>query len=261
LNRSNIEWTEATWNPVTGCSKISSGCKYCYAERWALMQEKRGISQYRNGFSLTLAPERLNDPKKWQTPKLIFVNSMSDLFHEEIPEDYIRKVFQVMNDTPRHTYQILTKRIERVKKICSELTWSNNIWLGVSVEKNDNHYRVDILKRIPSQIKFISYEPLLELINQYNYENIDWVLVGGESGGKARKMEEGWALSLKNTCLAQKVPFFFKQWGKKENNPNHDDPTINKSSPMHAKGGCMLNGEFFRNYPKIKQNGTAFKYR
>jgi len=251
LNITNIEWTDVTWNPVTGCSKVSTGCKNCYAERWAIMQSKRGIKQYKNGFEVTLSPDRLKDPYKWRKAKLVFVNSMSDLFHENIPEEYIQEVFKVMNDLPRHTFQILTKRIERALEFSSVVNWSKNIWLGVSVENNDFTNRIDILKTTSAFRKFISYEPLLEHIGYNNYQNIHWVLVGGESGGKARKIELEWVISIKNICEIQNVPFFFKQWGKRNFNPDQSDPTTDKGHPLYAKGGCMIDKKAFRNYPKL----------
>ncbi|MBG0506509.1 phage Gp37/Gp68 family protein [Elizabethkingia anophelis] len=252
MNRSNIEWTEITWNPTTGCTKVSTGCKNCYAERWANMQHKRGINQYRNGFELTLATERLNDPLKWKKPQIVFVNSMSDLFHDKVETEYIKKVFSVMNSTPQHTYQILTKRIERVKDLSDNIFWSDNIWLGVSVENNEFVERIEILKTTPAKIKFISFEPLLGDIKYDDFTSIDWVLVGGESGGKARKVEKEWIISIRNNCKRHNTAFFFKQWGKRIFNPNQKDPTIDKNHTFHAKGGCMIDNEIYREYPNIK---------
>ncbi len=249
MNRTNIEWTGITWNPTTGCSKVSSGCKHCYAERWAYMQKKRGINQYKSGFELTLSPGRLNDPLKWKTSQLVFVNSMSDLFHEKVPDEYISKVFRVMNETPQHTYQVLTKRVERLKHLSTILKWSNNIWMGVSVENNDFVHRIEELKSVEAKIKFISFEPLLSKIEFNGYEGIDWVLVGGESGGKARTIEEDWVLSIKKDCEKAKIPFFFKQWGKRIFNPNQEDPTLNRTHPFYAKGGCMIKNNIYREYP------------
>lgn len=253
MNRSNIEWTEVTWNPTTGCTKVSSGCKNCYAERWSNMQQKRGINQYRNGFELTLAAERLKDPLKWRKPRVVFVNSMSDLFHDEVEDDYIEKVFRTMNEAPKHTFQILTKRIERVKHFQASLNWSDNIWLGVSVENNDFVHRIDELKTTPAKVKFISFEPLLCDISYEDYSGVDWVLVGGESGGKARKIEMTWILSIKNNCKREQIPFFFKQWGKREFNPDLFDPTLDKLHPFYSKGGCMINQTIYREYPNIEK--------
>ena len=251
MNRSNIEWTEVTWNPTTGCTKLSSGCKNCYAEKWANMQHKRGINQYRNGFELTLAPDRLNDPFKWKKSLIVFVNSMSDLFHEKVEDSYICEVFRIMNNTPQHTYQILTKRIERVQNLPSFINWSNNIWLGVSVESSHFINRIEQLKATPAKVKFISFEPLLSDIAYQNYSEIDWVLVGGESGGKARPIAKEWVVSIKSNCEKANVPFFFKQWGKRVFNPDRNDPTINKTHPLYAKGGCMIDNEIYREYPNI----------
>lgn len=213
------------------------------------MQQKRGIKQYENGFELTLSPSRLNDPLKWNSPQLVFVNSMSDLFHEKVPDEYIVSIFGIMNQTPQHTYQVLTKRIERLKHLSKVLKWSDNIWLGVSVENNDFVYRIEKLKGIEAKIKFISFEPLLSNIEFKDYEGIDWVLVGGESGGKARNIEESWVLSIKKDCERAKVPFFFKQWGKRIFNPNQEDPTLNRTHPLYAKGGCMIKNNIYREYP------------
>jgi protein gp37 len=260
MKRSKIEWTEVTWNPTTGCNKVSAGCKNCYAEKWANMQNKRGISQYKNGFELTLAPDRLNDPFKWKKPLTVFVNSMSDLFHEKVEDVYIEKIFRIMNDTPHHTFQVLTKRIERVKTLPSSLNWSNNIWLGVSVEHREFVGRIEELKNTPSKIKFISFEPLLSNIEYENFNGIDWVLVGGESGGKARKIEKEWVFQIKNTCQKSRTPFFFKQWGKRIFNPDANDPTINKAHPLFAKGGCMIDNKIHREYPNKYKNGFTNKY-
>lgn len=260
MNKSNIEWTEVTWNPTTGCDKVSPGCKYCYAERWANMQLKRGIHQYRNGFNLTLSPERLDQPFKWKDPKLVFVNSMSDLFHDKVPDEYIFKVFQTMNQTPFHSYQVLTKRIERVLELSSKINWSDNIWLGVSVESNEFIDRIEKLKTTSAQTKFISFEPLLGAIDLEDLSGVNWVLVGGESGGKARRIEKEWILSIENNCMTQNIPFFFKQWGKREFNPNPRDPTLDKSHPDHAKGGCMLNDRLYRNFPNKSHYGVISKH-
>ncbi len=251
MNRSNIEWTEVTWNPTTGCTKVSAGCKNCYAERWAIMQHERGIKQYRNGFNLTIAPERLKDPFKWKKNLIVFVNSMSDLFHEKVEDNYIKEIFMVMNNTPQHTYQILTKRIERVKELSHHLYWSDNIWLGVSVENNDFVERIEELKKTPAKLKFISFEPLLGHINYNDYKDISWVLVGGESGGKARKIEKRWVASIKDNCKQNNVPFFFKQWGKRIFNPDSNDPTISKEHSFFAKGGCMIDNKIYREYPNL----------
>jgi protein gp37 len=247
--KSNIEWTEVTWNPVTGCSKISTGCKNCYAEKMAIRLRAMGIKQYRNGFKLTLAPHSLNLPYTWKSKKVVFVNSMSDLFHEEVPISYIRRVFKVMNET-NHIFQLLTKRPERLKEINNKLEWSNNIWFGVSVEKNSFIHRIEMLKHSKAKVKFVSLEPLLGRIADFNPDGIDWVITGGESGTGARPIEKAWVMEIKSICRRTGTPFFFKQWGKKEFNVNKNDPTIESNHLNHAKGGCQLNGMVYREMPK-----------
>lgn len=248
MSKSSIEWTEVTWNPVTGCNKVSAGCKYCYAERMAKRLQAMGVEQYRNGFDLTLAPQVLDHPYKWRGQKIVFVNSMSDLFHEKVPQVYIQKVFEVMNNTP-HIYQVLTKRPERLKQFASKLRWTNNIWMGVSVEQEKVSWRINDLIETPAKIKFLSLEPLIGPIDNLYIEAIDWVIVGGESGPGARPMKKAWAESIADRCKDQGVPFFFKQWGKKEFNENPEDPTLNKNHPAYAKGGCQLNGQIIRQMP------------
>ena len=248
---SNIEWTEVTWNPTTGCTKVSAGCKNCYAENWATMQQARGIIQYKKGFKLNLAPKRLNDPFRWRNPKVVFVNSMSDLFHEDIDTEYIKQVFRVMNETPSNTYQILTKRIERVIKLKKEFNWTRNIWLGVSVENNIVKNRITNLKKIPAAVRFISFEPLIEKINNLNLSGINWVIVGGESGYRARKINYEWVIDIKQKCAFMSIPFFFKQWGNRKSNPDIDDPTLNRTHKYHSRGGCMINKKICRAIPRI----------
>ncbi|HXA01650.1 MAG TPA: phage Gp37/Gp68 family protein [Cytophagaceae bacterium] len=249
MAQSNIEWTEVTWNPVTGCTKITAGCKFCYAERMANRLKAMGVEQYANGFKLTLAPQVLNHPYKWKSPKVVFVNSMSDLFHDLVPLEYIKQVFEVMNNTPRHTYQILTKRSERLKQIAKHLKWTDNIWMGVSVEEEKVSFRIKDLIKTPAKIKFLSVEPLINPVYNLYLENIDWVIVGGESGPKARPVEKEWISYVQKECKKSKVPFFFKQWGKPEFNVNPSDPTKVKDHPMYAKGGCELNGKVYRQMP------------
>lgn len=210
---SKIEWTEATWNPVTGCDKVSPGCKNCYAERFALRLKAAGTRQYKNGFLLTLHDEALEIPLGWKKPKVIFVNSMSDLFHKDVPIDFIRQVFGVMNSTPQHQFQILTKRTERLAALDSQLSWSDNIWMGVSIESVDYLDRMEYLKRTKARIKFLSLEPLLGPLPHLELAGIDWVIVGGESGPHARPMKPQWVRQIRAQCIAAKVPFFFKQWG------------------------------------------------
>ncbi|MBN8545101.1 MAG: phage Gp37/Gp68 family protein [Ignavibacteria bacterium] len=212
-DKSLIEWTNATWNPVTGCDKVSSGCKNCYAEKMAKRLQLMGQPNYKNGFKLTLQPATLDIPLKWKTPRLIFVNSMSDLFHEDVPFDYILKVFQVMNQASWHVFQILTKRHERLLELSKKLPWSENIWMGVSVESQTYVKRVDYLRQTNAFTKFLSIEPLIGEINKIDLEGIDWVIVGGESGPKARELKEEWVTKLRDICNVADVPFFFKQWG------------------------------------------------
>lgn len=210
---SQIEWTDATWNPVTGCTKVSSGCKNCYAETFS--ERFRGVANhpFEQGFDLKLWPERLLLPMSWKKPKRIFVNSMSDLFHRDVPDGFIKSVFEVMNEAHWHQFQILTKRSERLKDLNLKLNWGKNIWMGVSVESSKFCYRVDHLRSTNAAIKFLSVEPLLAPIDNLDLESIDWVIVGGESGPHARKVKEAWVRSLRDQCNFASVPFFFKQWG------------------------------------------------
>jgi len=208
-----IEWTDATWNPVTGCTKISPGCKHCYAERMAKRLESMGQARYRNGFQLTLQPDVVEQPLAWKKPRLVFVNSMSDLFHDEVPLSYLEKVFQVMAEARWHVFQVLTKRSERLAEIANRLVWPSNVWMGVSVESEDYTYRIDDLSGIPAAVRFLSVEPLLGPINRLSLRNIDWVIVGGESGPHARPINPSWVRSIRNDCVSAGVPFFFKQWG------------------------------------------------
>lgn len=210
---SHIEWTDATWNPVTGCTKISPGCKNCYAERLAKRLKAMGQANYRNGFRLTLQPQMLDLPLHWKTPKRIFVNSMSDLFHENVPTSYIKNVFEVMGRAHWHQYQILTKRSERARGLNSVLKWAPQIWMGVSVETEEFTYRIDDLRKTDAHVKFLSLEPLLGPLGKLNLRNIDWVIVGGESGPNARPVDPAWVTDLRDQCLRAEVPFFFKQWG------------------------------------------------
>lgn len=211
--RSHIEWTEATWNPVTGCSKVSAGCKNCYAERMAARLQAMGNARYQNGFKVTLHEDLLDAPRKWKTPRVIFVNSMSDLFHEDVPVQFIKKAFKTMNDCPQHTFQILTKRSGRVKKLARDIDWTPNIWMGVSVEDSRVYQRIHDLKAVPSHVRFLSCEPLIGPTENLPLEGIHWVIVGGESGPGARPMEECWVRSIKDQCKDAGVAFFFKQWG------------------------------------------------
>ncbi|OQW59896.1 MAG: hypothetical protein BVN28_09805 [Nitrospira sp. ST-bin4] len=212
---SGIEWTESTWNPVTGCAKISPGCKYCYAERMAERLQAMGQANYANAFQLTLQPHMLELPLKWKKPQTIFVNSMSDLFHEDVPIDYIQEVFSVMNRADWHRFQILTKRAERLSALSPLLNWTPNLWMGVSVENDDYRERINQLRRTNAHIKFLSLEPLLGPLSRLDLTGIDWVIVGGESGPKSRPMHPEWVIDLRDQCHQAGVPFFFKQWGGK----------------------------------------------
>jgi len=209
---SAIEWTEQTWNPTTGCTKISQGCKFCYAEVMAKRLQSMGIDKYKDGFKVTLHPDVLEAPRKWK-PSVIFVNSMSDLFHEKIPLEYIQAVFKVMNECSKHQFQVLTKRADLLAEYSRHLTWTDNIWMGVSVEDQRVINRIDDLRKCQAKIKFLSLEPLIGPLTNLNLTGIDWVIVGGESGWKARPMEKKWVLDIRDQCQAANVPFFFKQWG------------------------------------------------
>jgi len=211
--KSSIEWTEATWNPVTGCSKISPGCRNCYAERMARRLHAMGQPNYVNGFKTTVHEHVLTLPLKWKKPRLIFVNSMSDLFHDDVPFDFIEAVFKVMCEANWHTFQVLTKRAERLLELNHKLLWSPNVWMGVSVEKQDYTFRVDYLRESSAQIKFLSLEPLIGPIPELDLGGIDWVIVGGESGPRARPMAAEWVTEIRDQCINDNVPFFFKQWG------------------------------------------------
>ena len=210
---SHIEWTEATWNPVTGCTKISAGCKNCYAERLALRLQAMGNRRYKNGFHITLHEDVVDLPRSWRAPRTIFVNSMSDLFHKDIPLDFIQRVFATMRDCPQHTFQILTKRNDRVLAVASQIEWPRNVWMGVSVEDSRVLPRVDDLRRVPAKIRFLSCEPLIGSIAGIDLTNIHWVIVGGESGPFARPMKIEWVREIFRACRKAGVPFFFKQWG------------------------------------------------
>lgn len=211
--KSTIEWTEATWNPVTGCTKISPGCDHCYAERLAIRLQAMGQHNYANGFDLTLQEHMLELPLKWKAPQVIFVNSMSDLFHRDVPIEYIRRVFDVMRRAHWHRFQVLTKRSQRLMRLSPTLEWASNIWMGVSVESSEYMFRIDHLRKTGAAIKFLSVEPLLGPLPNLKLEAVDWVIVGGESGPGARVMQRDWVVDIRNQCQAASVPFFFKQWG------------------------------------------------
>jgi len=211
--QSNIEWTDATWNPVTGCSKISPGCKHCYAERMALRLHAMGQPRYRNGFEVTLQPDVVDQPLAWRKPRNIFVNSMSDLFHEAVPLFFIDRVFAVVRQAHWHVFQVLTKRSERLRRIANELEWPANLWIGVSVESQKHVWRIDDLRQVPAAVRFLSLEPLLGPLPRLNLADIHWVIVGGESGPHARPIQANWVRDIRDQCLTANVPFFFKQWG------------------------------------------------
>lgn len=211
--KSSIEWTESTWNPLTGCTKISPGCKHCYAERMAKRLQAMGQPNYRNGFKLTLHDHALEIPLHWKQPQMIFVNSMSDLFHEEVPLEFIQKVFDTMTKASWHTFQVLTKRSDKLLELDNELLWPENVWMGVSVENEDYTFRIDHLRKTHAVTKFLSLEPLLGPLEGLNLSGIHWVIVGGESGPGARPIQESWVISIRDQCLNANVPFFFKQWG------------------------------------------------
>jgi protein gp37 len=210
---SHIEWTEMTWNPVTGCSKISSGCKHCYAERMAKRLQAMGSVRYENGFRLTLHPDLVDAPKSWKKPRLVFVNSMSDLFHQAVPTEFIQRVFQTMKDCPQHTFQILTKRSKRLRELSHVLPWPSNVWMGVSVEDSRVIQRITDLAEVPAKVRFLSCEPLIGPLKRLPLEGIHWVIVGGESGPGARAMHQNWVESIHHQCRHADVAFFFKQWG------------------------------------------------
>jgi protein gp37 len=213
MAKSSIEWTEATWNPVTGCTKISAGCKNCYAERMARRLQAMGQPNYRNGFRLTLHEQALDLPRRWRKPQVVFVNSMSDLFHRDVPLAFLQRVFAVMQETARHRFQVLTKRADRLRALAPLLAWPDNVWMGVSVESDDHRGRIDDLRATPAAVKFLSLEPLLGPLPALDLHGIDWVIVGGESGPRARPMDPAWVRELRDHCVAARVPFFFKQWG------------------------------------------------
>jgi len=232
---SPIEWTEGTWNPSTGCDKISPGCKNCYAESMSNRLRAMGQKNYRNGFEVTIHQHMLCRPFLWRKPKMIFVNSMSDLFHIKVPNEFTENVFDVMQHADHHTYQVLTKRSHRLAKLAPRLPWPENVWMGVSVEMENFLFRVDHLRETPAHIKFISFEPLLGPIPDLDLTGIDWVIVGGESGPGARQMKKEWAVDIRDRCLDSDVAFFFKQWGG-----------FNKKAAGHK-----LDGRTWNQFPEV----------
>jgi protein gp37 len=238
---SAIEWTEATWNPVTGCTKVSPGCAHCYAEAFA--ERWRGVSDhpYEQGFALRLWPSRLEQPLKWSRPRMIFVNSMSDLFHEDIPSEYIRDVFDIMRRADHHTFQILTKRHERLAELAPELPWPSNVWMGVTIENRRFVHRADFLRRVPSAVRFISAEPLLGPLERLDLSGIDWLIAGGESGPKHRPVKAEWLRYLRDRCGAEGVAYFFKQWGGRR----------------PKSGGRLLDGRTWDEMPALRSRVAA----
>lgn len=227
--KSAIEWTETTWNPVTGCDRMAAGCDNCYALALAKRLKAMGVVKYQNdgdprtsgpGFAVTVHPTSLREPYSWRGSRLVFVNSMSDLFHAKVPIDFIRNVFEVVRETPQHTYQVLTKRAQRLERIGHRLEWPENLWMGVSVESGEVTRRIDQLRRVPSARRFLSCEPLLGPLPDLDLDGIDWVIVGGESGPRARPMDPAWATAIRDQCVASNVAFFFKQWGGRTSKAN-----------------------------------------
>jgi protein gp37 len=235
MAQSSIEWTEMTWNPTTGCNKISAGCKYCYAEVMTRRLEAMGIEKYKDGFKLRTHEDALLIPYSWKSSKVVFVNSMSDLFHKDVPLEFIQKVFATMNDNPQHTFQVLTKRSDILLKYHKQLRWTHNIWMGVSIENEKVKHRIDDLRQTNARTKFLSCEPLIGPLPKMNLKKIDWVIVGGESGRTPRPMDVDWVLDIQQQCERKKVAFFFKQWGG-----------TNKK-----KAGRELQGRIYNEMPEI----------
>ncbi len=234
--KSSIEWTEATWNPLTGCDKISPGCKHCYAERMSKRLKAMGQANYRNGFVLTLHPHVLEVPLRWRQPQMIFVNSMSDLFHERVPEAYIQQVFDTMRRAHWHQFQVLTKRSQRLREMSGRIDWPANVWMGVSVENAKYKSRIADLQMTSARIRFLSLEPLIGSLGEMRLQGINWVIVGGESGPGARPMKPEWVLDIQRQCAEAAVPFFFKQWGG-----------VNKK-----RAGRELNGRTYDELPQTQ---------
>jgi protein gp37 len=236
MAQSSIEWTEMTWNPTTGCTKISTGCKFCYAEIMSKRLKAMGIEKYRDAFKVRTHDDQLNIPYTWKSSKVVFVNSMSDLFHKDIPLSFIKRVFEVMNDNPNHVFQVLTKRAERLFEVQGELKWTHNIWMGVSVENENVVERISYLRKTKARVKFLSCEPLIGPLPKMNLKKIDWVIVGGESGHRPRPMNPDWVLDIQEQCRLAETRFFFKQWGGR-----------NKKA-----AGRLLNGRTYDEMPEIE---------
>lgn len=247
-NNSSIEWTEATWNPTTGCTKVSPGCAHCYAERMAARLQAMGQGRYRNGFELTLQNDVVELPLRWRTPRLIFVNSMSDLFHNRVPTGFIQRCFAVMREASHHVFQVLTKRPQRIAQLSKDLSWRENIWLGTSVETEEFTARIDILRSIPARVRFLSIEPLLGAMPKLRLDGIHWVIVGGESGPRARAMQPAWVRQIRDQCRDASVPFFFKQWGA------HGPDGVKRSKKAN---GRELDGRFWDQLPVVWREGRG----
>lgn len=243
---SAIEWTDATWNPTTGCDKVSPGCKNCYAEKMAARLKAMGQPRYRNGFELTLQDDVVVLPLKWRTPRFIFVNSMSDLFHESVPFAFIKRCFDVMSTANHHVYQILTKRPERVAELADKLKWDRNIWIGTSIESKTYLKRISAIAQVPAAIRFLSVEPLLGEIPEITLDAIGWVIVGGESGPNARPMKSDWVRQIRDQCLRADVPFFFKQWGA------YGEDGVKRAKKAN---GRSLDGRIWNDMPKSESGG------
>ncbi len=241
-SKHKIEWTEQTWNPTAGCSKVSAGCKNCYAETMAIRLQAIGVKGYENGFQFSIVPDRLYEPLKRKKPTVYFVNSMSDLFHQDMPKDYLDKIFDVIIQTPQHTYQILTKRADKMFEYFKDKKIPDNIWLGVTVEnKKEGLPRIDYLRQLKASVLFLSVEPLLEDLGKIDLANIDWVIVGGESGNKARPMEKKWVVNIKNQCDENDIAFFFKQWG------TWGADKVKRNKKLNGK---ELDGKVWQEYPE-----------
>lgn len=237
MGTTKIQWTDQTWNVITGCTPLSPGCANCYARKNALRLQRNPnpkiARKYKNGFDLTVHPEYLNEPASWKGPRKVFVNSMSDTFHDEVPEDFIRAVFATIVRYPQHVFQVLTKRAERLIELSGNLPWPENLWIGVTIENADYAYRLDYLRNVPAKVRFVSFEPLLGPIPDIDLNGIDWVIVGGESGSKARPMDVQWARELRDRSLDKRIPFFFKQVGGRDRH----------------KGGRLLDGREWNQFP------------
>lgn len=243
MKKSKIEWTEQTWNPSAGCTKTSAGCKNCYAESMAIRLQAMGVEGYENGFEFNIVPSRLNDPFKRKKPTVYFVNSMSDIFHEQMPEEYLNQIFEVIRKTPHHTYQVLTKRAGRMYDYLSQREIPKNIWLGVTVDNRKQGLpRIDFLRKLKASVLFLSVEPLLEDLGKMNLTNIDWVIVGGESGNKARPMDKQWVVNIKQQCDDANIAFFFKQWG------TWGADKVKRNKKLNGK---KLDGRIHQAFPKL----------